>query len=39
LKTSELVEQVKLYRMQVAPLAEAWGKWKQKNGSNTSEAQ
>lgn len=28
MKTSELVEQVKLYRMQVAPLAEAWDKWR-----------
>lgn len=29
LSTNELVEQIKLYRMQVAPLAEAWHKWKQ----------
>lgn len=27
MSTSELVEQIKLYRMQVAPLAEAWHQW------------
>ncbi|MEK9198814.1 2-methylcitrate dehydratase [Ureibacillus sp. FSL E2-3493] len=35
IKTSELVEQVKLYRMQVAPLAEAWNKWKKEKGEIT----
>lgn len=30
----EIVEQIKLYRMQVAPLAEAWHKWvKEKEGN------
>lgn len=32
--TKELIEQIKLYRMQVAPLAEAWHKWKQEKEGN-----
>ncbi len=34
LSTNELVEQIKLYRMQVAPLAEAWHKWKLEKEGN-----
>lgn len=31
LETDEIVEQIKLYRMQCAPLAEAWWSWKQES--------